>query len=165
MKIIKNIQNHIYEIRGERVMLDRDLAELYQVENRALKQAVKRNVDRFPKDFMFSLTEKEVNTMVSQFVIPSKSYFGGSMPFAFTEQGVAMLSSVLKSDKAIEINISIMRTFVTIRQFALNYTELQSRINEIEGQFPEIYNVLNYLVDKDKTTEENTNRTQIGYKK
>ena len=159
------IQNKIFEIRGYKVMLDFDLANLYEIETRVLKQAVRRNMNRFPVDFMFILSEDEINQMVSQFVIPSKSYFGGSMPFAFTEQGVAMLSSVLKSDKAIEINISIMRTFVTIRQFALNYTELQSRINEIEGQFPEIYNVLNYLVDKDKTTEENTNRTQIGYKK
>ncbi len=86
------------------------------------------------------------------------------MPFAFSEQGVAMLSSVLKSLKAIEINISIMRTFVTIRQFALNYTELQNRINEIEGQFPEIYNVLNYLVEKDNN-EVIKERTKIGYKK
>jgi hypothetical protein len=94
------------------------------------------------------------------------SSYGGIryMPFAFTEQGVAMLSSVLKSDKAIEINISIMRTFVTIRQFALNYTELQNRINEIEGQFPEIYNVLNYLVEKDNN-EVIKERTKIGYKK
>ena len=146
-------------------MPDFDLANLYEIETRVLKQAVKRNLNRFPNDFMFILSEEEINQMVSQSVIPSKSYFGGSMPFAFTEQGVAMLSSVLKSDKAIEINISIMRTFVTIRQFALNYTELQNRINEIESELPEIYNVLNYLVDKDKTTEENTNRTQIGYKK
>ena len=159
------IQNKIFEIRGYKVMLDFDLANLYEIETRVLKQAVKRNLNRFPNDFMFILSEEEINQMVSQSVIPSKSYFGGSMPFAFTEQGVAMLSSVLKSDKAIEINISIMRTFVTIRQFALNYTELQNRINEIESELPEIYNVLNYLVDKDKTTEENTNRTQIGYKK
>jgi len=95
------------------------------------------------------------------------SSYGGLryMPFAFTEQGVAMLSSVLKSDKAIEINISIMRTFVTIRQFALNYTELQNKIMEIEGQLPEIYNVLNYLADKDKITEDTKERTKIGFKK
>jgi len=100
----------------------------------------------------------------SQFVTSS---YGGLryMPFAFTEQGVAMLSSVLKSDKAIEINISIMRTFVTIRQFALNYTELQNKIMEIEGQLPEIYNVLNYLADKDKITEDTKERTKIGFKK
>ena len=112
--------------------------------------------------------------MVSQFVIPLilRSQIVTSnrgclryMPFAFTEQGVAMLSSVLKSDKAIEINISIMRTFVTIRQFALNYTELQNKIMEIEGQLPEIYNVLNYLADKDKITEDTKERTKIGFKK
>ena len=159
------IQAKIHQIRGQKIILDYDLSDLYEIETRKLKQAVRRNLRRFPSDFMFELSAEEINLMVSQNVIPSKSYFGGASPFAFTEQGVAMLSSVLKSDKAIEINISIMRTFVTIRQFALNYTELQNRINEIESDLPEIYNVLNYLVDKDKTTEENTNRTQIGYKK
>jgi hypothetical protein len=161
---IEVIQNKIHEIRGHKIMLDFDLALLYEIETRVLKQAVKRNLKRFPDDFMFVLSEIEINMLVSQNVIPSKSYFGGSFPFAFTEQGVAMLSSVLKSDKAIEINISIMRTFVTIRQFALNYTELQNRISEIEGQFPEIYNVLNYLVEKD-TNSETKERTRIGYKK
>lgn len=161
---IEVIQNKIHEIRGHKIMLDYDLALLYEIETRVLKQAVKRNLKRFPADFMFVLSEIEINMLVSQNVIPSKSYFGGSFPFAFTEQGVAMLSSVLKSDKAIEINISIMRTFVTIRQFALNYTELQNRISEIEGQFPEIYNVLNYLVEKENNSE-TKERTRIGYKK
>ncbi len=160
---IEVIQNKIHEIRGFKVMLDYDLASLYEIENRILKQAVKRNISRFPNDFMFILNDNEINQLVSQNVIPSKSYLGGSSPFAFTEQGVAMLSSVLKSPKAIEINISIIRTFVTIRQFALNYTDLQNRINEIEGQFPEIYNVLNYLVEKDNN-EVITERTKIGYK-
>lgn len=160
---IEVIQNKIREIRGFKVMLDYDLASLYEIENRILKQAVKRNISRFPNDFMFILNDNEINQLVSQNVIPSKSYLGGSSPFAFTEQGVAMLSSVLKSPKAIEINISIIRTFVTIRQFALNYTDLQNRINEIEGQFPEIYNVLNYLVEKDNN-EVITERTKIGYK-
>jgi hypothetical protein len=99
------IQNKIIEIRGHKVMLDFHLAELYEVETRALKQAVKRNMERFPSDFMFKLTEKEMEMVVSQNVIPSKSYFGGAVPFAFTEQGVAMLSSVLKSKKAIAVNI------------------------------------------------------------
>lgn len=164
MKELEIITKKIHEIRNQKVMLDYDLAALYEIETRVLKQAVKRNVSRFPSDFMFALTENEINDLVSQSVIPSKSYFGGSLPFAFTEQGVAMLSSVLKSDKAIEINISIMRTFVTIRQFALNYTELQNKINEIEGQLPEIYNVLNYLVEKD-VTKNKTERTKIGFKK
>ncbi len=164
MKQIEIITQKIHEIRGQKIMLDYDLAELYEIETRVLKQAVKRNSLRFPNDFMFILSDDEVNKLVSQSVIPSKSYFGGSLPFAFTEQGVAMLSSVLKSDRAIEINISIMRTFVTIRQFALNYSELQNQINEIEGQLPEIYNVLNYLVEKDSTKTEKE-RTKIGYKK
>ena len=143
------IQNKIFEIRGYKVMLDFDLAILYGIENRVLKQSVKRNFKRFPKDFLFSLSETEINQLVSQNVIPSKSYFGGSFPFAFTEQGVAMLSSVLKSDKAIEVNISIIRAFVTFRQFSLTYNELKERIEEIENQFPDIYKALNYLVDKD----------------
>jgi hypothetical protein len=164
MKQLEIITQKIHKIRNQKVMLDYDLAALYEIETRVLKQSVKRNASRFPSDFMFALTENEINDLVSQSVIPSKSYFGGSLPFAFTEQGVAMLSSVLKSDKAIEINISIMRTFVTIRQFALNYTELQNKINEIEGQLPEIYNFLNYLVEKDATKNE-TKRTKIGFKK
>ena len=164
MKQLEIITQKIHKIRNQKVMLDYDLAALYEIETRVLKQSVKRNASRFPSDFMFALTENEINDLVSQSVIPSKSYFGGSLPFAFTEQGVAMLSSVLKNDKAIEINISIMRTFVTIRQFALNYTELQNKINEIEGQLPEIYNVLNYLVEKDNN-EVIKERTKIGYKK
>jgi len=145
-------------------MLDFDLAVLYEIETKVLKQAVRRNIERFPEDFMFELSKEEFDNLRSQFVTSS---YGGLryMPFAFTEQGVAMLSSVLKSDKAIEINISIMRTFVTIRQFALNYTELQNKIMEIEGQLPEIYNVLNYLADKDKITEDTKERTKIGFKK
>lgn len=160
---IEVIQNKIYEIRGCKVMLDFDLALLYGTETRILKQAIKRNSKRFPEDFMFELNESEIQNLVSQNVIPSKSKFGGAFPFAFTEQGIAMLSSVLKSDKAIEINISIMRTFVTIRQFALNYSELQKRINEVESQFPDIYTTLNYLVDKENKTEETKERTKIGF--
>jgi phage regulator Rha-like protein len=106
------IQNKIYEIRGQRVMLDFDLAEMYEVETRALKQAIKRNIDRFPNDFMFELNEKEIENLVSQSVIPSKSKLGGAKPFAFTEQGVAMLSSVLNSKKAIQVNIAVIRAFV-----------------------------------------------------
>lgn len=157
------IQNKIYEIRGHKVMLDFDLAELYNVENKRLKASVRRNINRFPDDFMFELTEKEFTNLRTKF---SSSSYGGVryMPFAFTEQGIAMLSSVLKSDKAIEINISIMRTFVTIRQFALNYAELQNRITEIEGQLPEIYNVLNYLVEKEEKVIV-IERNKIGYKK
>jgi hypothetical protein len=163
MKNLEIITQKIHEIRNQKVILDYDLATLYEIETKALKQAVRRNIERFPDDFMFELTKEEFDNLRSQIVTSS---YGGIryMPFAFTEQGVAMLSSVLKSDKAIEINISIMRTFVTIRQFALNYTELQNRINEIEEKFPEIYNVLNYLVEKDNN-EVITERIKIGYKK
>lgn len=159
------IQNKIFEIRGFKVMLDFDLAQLYNTETRTLKQAVKRNIHRFPDDFMFVLSEIEVNTLVSQSVIPSKSNLGGALPFAFTEQGIAMLSSVLNSEKAIEINISIIRAFVTMRQFRLSYSELKTRIEEIESQFPDIYKALNYLVDQDKSTKTNSERAKIGYKK
>jgi len=118
----ESIQNKIYTIRGMQVMLDRDLAQLYQVETRALKQAVKRNMGRFPEDFMFELTDNEIDAMVSQSVIPSKQHLGGARPFVFTEEGVSMLSSVLKSKIAIEVNISIFRAFAKMRKFLLSNT-------------------------------------------
>lgn len=129
------ITQKIIEIRGHKVLLDFDLAELYNTETRTLKQAVRRNLNRFPEDFMFELTEEEVKDLVSQSVIPSKSKLGGAIPFAFSEQGVAMLSSVLNNEKAIEINIAIMRSFVSLRKFALKYEELTKRVTEIEQQF------------------------------
>lgn len=159
------IKNKIFEIRGFKVMLDFDLALLYNVETRVLKQAVRRNNNRFPEDFMFILTEIEINQLVSQSVIPSKSNLGGALPFAFTEQGIAMLSSVLNSEKAIEVNISIIRAFVTFRQFSLTYSELKDRITAIENQFPDIYKALNYLVDKGAFSKNNEERNKIGYKK
>ena len=112
----KNILSQIFYIRGVKVMLDFHLADLYEVETRVLKQQVKRNIDRFPEDFMFELTESEIVNLVSQNVIPSKSKFGGAKPFTFTEQGVAMLSGVLRSEKAIKVNIAIMRAFVRMRE-------------------------------------------------
>ena len=131
------IQNKIFEVRGCRVMLDFHLAELYQVETRALKQAVKRNIGRFPSDFMFVLSKEEANLLlsigVSQNVIPSDYNFGATLPMAFTEQGVAMLSSVLRSQTAIEVNISIMRAFVLMRQMVAGYEELLKRIEELEA--------------------------------
>jgi hypothetical protein len=159
------IQNKIFEIRGYKVMLDFDLALLYNVETRILKQAVRRNANRFPVDFMFELSEIEMNSLRSQIVTLKKGRGQHSkyLPFAFTEHGIAMLSSVLNSEKAIEINISIIRAFVTIRQFSLTYSELKTRIEEIENQFPDIYKALNYLVDKDKNQK--NERNKIGYKK
>jgi hypothetical protein len=156
------IQSKIFEIRGYKVMLDFDLAILYNIETKVFKQSVRRNISRFPKDFMFELTEIEFNSLRSQIVTSNR---GGVryMPFAFTEHGIAMLSSVLNSEKAIEINISIIRAFVTIRQFSLTYAELKTRIEEIESQFPDIYKALNYLVEKDKNQK--IERNKIGYKK
>ena len=128
------IQNKIFEIRGCKVMLDFDLALLYNVENKRLKASVRRNSNRFPADFMFELTEIEFANLRTKF---SSSSYGGLryMPFAFTEQGIAMLSSVLNSEKAIEVNISIIRAFVTFRQFSLSYSELKDRIAVLESQF------------------------------
>lgn len=129
---ISNIEQRIYTIRGVQVMLDRDLAALYAVENRALKQAVKRNLARFPADFMFELTEDEVDALVSQSVIPSRKQLGGAKPFAFTEQGVSSLSAVLTSARAIEINIEIMRAFVKMRQFLSHNADLFKRLDHVE---------------------------------
>ena len=162
------IQNKIFEIRGCRVMLDYHLAELYQVETRALKQAVKRNIERFPSDFMFVLTKEEANLLlsigVSQNVIPPDYNFGVAMPMAFTEQGVAMLSSVLRSKVAIEVNISIMRAFVLMRQMVIGYEELLKRIEELEvstdAQFNELYQALTQLLSQSKQQKE---RRPVGF--
>lgn len=162
------IQNKIFEVRSCRVMLDYHLAELYQVETRALKQAVKRNIERFPGDFMFVLTQEEANLLlsigVSHFVIPPDYNFGVAMPMAFTEQGVAMLSSVLRSKVAIEVNISIMRAFVLMRQMAIGYEELSRRIEELEvstdAQFNELYQVLTQLLSQSKQQKE---RRPVGF--
>lgn len=126
------LQEKIYTIRGIQVMLDRDLAVLYQVETRALKQAVKRNNKRFPNDFMFELDDAEIEELVSQSVIPSKKMLGGARPFAFTEQGVASLASVLTSDRAIQVNIAIMRAFVEMRRYIAANGGLLQRMDTIE---------------------------------
>ncbi len=163
------IQKKIFEIREQKVMLDFDLAALYEVETRALKQAVKRNTERFPEDFMFQLNAKEANNLVSQSVIPSKKYLGGALPFAFTEQGVAMLSSVLNSQRAIEVNIIIIRTFVLIRQHAIQFKELHAKLLLLEKKynknFKEIYQALNLLLDNKRHQEDFASRERIGFKK
>lgn len=128
----QEIQNKIYYIRNLQVMLDRDLAELYGVKPIRLREQVKRNIDRFPEDFMFQLTEKEVNFMVSQNAIPSKKHLGGSLPYVFTEQGVASISSVLTNKIAIEINIKIMRAFVQMRKFLLENGGIFQRLDLVE---------------------------------
>ena len=163
------IKKSILEIRGKKVMLDMDLAKLYEVETRVLKQAVRRNRERFPEDFMLTLDQSEIQNLVSQNVIPTINHFGGALPFAFTEQGIAMLSSVLKSKTAIQINISIMRAFVMIRQFALTYQELNEKLIVLEKKhnqkFTDIDQVLNYLIKKDQQLTQQTARKQVGYKK
>jgi hypothetical protein len=177
------IRQKIYEVRGQKVMLDFDLAALYEVETRALKQAVRRNLERFPEDFMFELDETEVHKLVSQIVIPSKSYFGGALPFAFTEQGVAMLSGILKSRKAIQVNIAIMRAFVEFRRYALTYTELAQKITELETkfehEFADVHEVLRWLGEENQARADDItalqtenprvdaweNRPRIGFKK
>jgi hypothetical protein len=149
-------------------MLDFDLSELYETETRVLNQAVKRNINRFPQDFMFQLNEFEFANLKSQFVI---SRWGGTrkLPFVFTEQGVAMLSSVLHSPKAIEVNISIMRAFVYFRQLILSNKELSNKLVAMEEKynkkFKDVFEALNYLLNKDKQVEEVKVRTKIGFRK
>ena len=165
---LQNIQNKIYDIRGQKVMLDFDLAEMYEVETRALKQAVKRNLDRFPGDFMFQLTKpewQEVITFCDN--LPESIKFSPVTSYAFTEQGVSMLSSVLKSKKALQVNIAIMRAFVFIRQYALSHRDLTDQIKELEKrynkQFRDVYDAINYLLQKDKRQTEQHERKRIGY--
>ena len=162
------IQKKIFEIRSQKVMIDFDLAELYEVPTKVLKQAIKRNIDRFPADFMFTLTQKEFQRLRSQIVTSNR---GGTryIPYAFTEQGVAMLSSILNSTKAIEVNIMIIRTFVLIRQHAFQFKELQAKLILLEKKynrnFKEIYQVLNLLLDDKQHQQDFTNRERIGFKK
>jgi hypothetical protein len=126
------VAGKIFQIRGIQIMLDRDLADLYETETRTLKQAVKRNTDRFPSDFMFELSDEDIDLLVSQSVIPSRKHLGGAVPYAFTEQGVSMLSSILRTPLAVEISIKIMRAFVEMRRFIQNNAELFKRIDSLE---------------------------------
>ena len=134
MMPLEKIESRIYMIRGKKVMLDCDLAEMYGVDTRNLKRQVRRNPDRFPSDFMFILNEKEIGDLVCHFGTPMRSRFGGAQPFAFTEHGILMLSSVLNSKRAIEINIKIMRVFNKIREFALSHRSLADRIEQLENK-------------------------------
>lgn len=127
-----DIKRRIFLLRRHRVMLDKDLAELYGVKSIRLRQQVKRNRNRFPKDFMFQLSEKETNFMVSQNVIPSRKYLGGFRPYVFTELGVAMLSTILNSERAIQVNIAIMRAFVKIRKMLSTHKALAEKLGKLE---------------------------------
>ena len=186
------IRQKIHDIRGQKVMLDFDLAALYEVETRALNQAVKRNHTRFPDDFMFQLTPDEwapirsalLNMNSSQIVMSYRQQRGTAYtPYAFTEQGVAMLSSVLRSEKAIQVNIAIMRAFVEFRRYALTYAELAQKIAGMEAQFEkefaDVHEVLKWLGEENQARadeiaalqtenpriDEWENRPRIGFKK
>jgi ORF6N domain len=198
MEIIRSIQNRIYEIRGERVMLDRDLAALYETETKVLNLAVKRNLQRFPEDFMFQLTKEEFdairfqtetldnndnplrlqnetsksdNSLRFQFETSNR---GGTryMPYAFTEQGIAMLSGVLHSEKAINMNIAIMRAFVEIRRIVLGHNDLREQLREIKEKLGEhdvqwnhIYDAMENLLDEKAAQRKWDDRERIGFKR
>lgn len=147
------IESKILVIRGKKVMLDRDLALLYEVSTRILNQAVKRNIKRFPKDFMFQLSKEEMENWKSQIVISNSDKMGlRRRPFAFTEQGVAMLSSVLNSERAIQVNIQIMRIFIKMREMLLNYKDLKEKIETMEKkydyQFKVVFEAIRQLLEE-----------------
>ena len=173
------IQNRIYEVNGIKVMLDFDLAELYEVETRVLNQAIKRNIESFPEDFMFRLTKEEWEIMLSQSITTSSSQIvmmdlpknrtGKYLPYAFTEHGVTMLASVLKSSKARKMNIAIVRAFVVLRKTLLNIESLQSQIKDLEtkydSQFEDIFDAIQFLMTENKDIATQNERSKIGYKK
>jgi len=187
MNIIRSIQNRIYEIRGERVMLDFDLADLYEVLTKALNQAVKRNAKRFPGDFMFRLTSTEWQDIRSQFVTAFNNLNSSRSqnvtasqnrrntrvtPYAFTEQGVAMLSGILNSDKAITMNIAIMRAFVEVRRVLLRQSDMKEQLKQIkerlgehDAQLNQIYDALENLLDEKAAQKKWEARERIGFKK
>ena len=157
------IQENIFNIRGSRVMLDIHLAELYEVEVKRLNEQVKRNIDRFPSDFMFQLNENELENLRSQ-IATANFDMRRTLPFVFTEQGVAMLAGILRSKKAIQVNIEIMRAFVLLRKIALQYSEISEKIELLEAkydeQFAEVFTAMRYLLDPQV---EKKKRTKIGY--
>jgi len=159
MEQLQVIQSKIYEIRGQKVMLDFDLAEMYQVETRVLNQAVKRNIERFPKDFMFQLTLEEWESISSQFVMTSRMKRPKSaMPLAFTEHGVVMLSSVLRSDIAIQTSVLIVRAFVAMRQLITAAPQID-RVGQLEQQMKEVFADYNDINDDTRMQLELINQT------
>ena len=162
------LKERTFIIRGKRVMIDRGLAELYEVETKKLNQAVKRNIERFPEDFMFQLTDEEQNELVTNCDHLQNLKYSYQNAYAFTEHGVTMLSSILKSKKAIEINVQVVRTFIALRQFAIENQSLTNKINQLEqylishikdnrAEFKQIYDILNLLMERTKPN-------QIGFK-
>ena len=139
-------------------MLDSDLAQLYQVKAIALRQQVKRNIGRFPEDFMFQLTEQEVDALLSQNVIPSRRVLGGSLPYAFTEQGVAMLSAVLRSERAVQVSLAIMRTFVKLREILATHGDLARKVEEHDRQIAVLFDSLRKLLAAARRAKETSDR-------
>jgi hypothetical protein len=188
MEIIQSVQNRIYLIRGQRLILDKDIAFLYETETKVLNQAVNRNIKRFPLDFMFQLTKEEVDllrlqknqdnevipNLRSQIVTSSLESWGGNryLPNAFTEQGVAMLSGIVNSDKAIQMNIAIMRAFVELRRvlliksdFKLQLDLIKDRLSGYDAQLNQIYDVIENIMDETAAKNKWDNRTRIGFTK
>ncbi len=172
MQIIQSIQNRIYEIRGERVMLDRDLAALYETETKLLNKAVKRNIKRFPKDFMFQLTNEEFESLRFQIgtLEKGRGRYSKYLPYAFTEQGIAMLSGILNSDIAINMNIAIMRAFVEIRKVLLQQISLKEQLKEIkerlgehDAQLNQIYDAMENILDEKAAQRKWEERQRIGF--
>jgi hypothetical protein len=186
MEIIQSVQNRIYQIRGQRVILDKDIAFLYEIETKVLNQAVNRNIKRFPLDFMFQLTKeelellrlqkKQVNELTpnlrSQIVTSSLESWGGNryLPNAFTEQGVAMMSGIINSDKAIQMNIAIMRAFVELRRilliksdFKLQLDLIKDRLSGYDAQLNQIYDAIENIMDETVAKNKWDNRTRIGF--
>jgi hypothetical protein len=188
MEIIQSLQNRIYEIRGQRVILDKDIAQLYETETKSLNLSVKRNIKRFPLDFMFQLTKEELESIElqrvvninmtaynlrSQIATSSSGAWGGSryLPYAFTEQGVAMLSGIINSDKAIQMNIAIMRAFVELRKvlllksdFKLQLDDIKERLGGHDIQLTQIYEAIENILDETAAKTKWDNRTTIGFK-
>ncbi len=156
------IASKIFLIRGKKVMLDRDLATLYGVKSIRLREQVKRNIERFPADFMFQLSQKEADILVSQNAIPSKGSFGGYLPYVFTEQGVAMLSSVLNSKRAIAVNIQIMRIFVKIKEMLMTHRDLQNKIEAMEKKYDQQFRVV-FEAIKQLIKEDQKPKRKIGF--
>jgi len=161
------IEQRIFLIRGHRVMLDRDLSVLYGVKPIRLREQVKRNIARFPEDFMLQLTENEIDFMVSQNAIPSRKHLGGYRPYVFTEEGVAMLAIVLNSERAIQVNIAIMRAFVKLRQIlsthkelAYKLTELEHKIEKHDAEIQAIFEAMRQLMEPAAVPE----KPKIGFR-
>lgn len=160
---VKNISSKIFMIRGQKVMIDRDLAELYGVETKQLKRAVRRNIDRFPTDFMFEMTKEELNNWRCQIGTSNSIKMGlRYTPLAFTEQGVAMLSSVINSKRAIQVNIQIMRTFTRLREMLAGHKDLQKKIEEMESKYDKQFRVV-FEAIKQLLKEEKNPKRKIGF--